>query len=83
MRPVAGSSKTADAVTAAGPVTVNTDELIVLGSIRWPDGTLNVAFTVALVQTFRAEAAGLVDSTVMLAAETAAAGVADVVNDQM
>src|SRR5437764_4570850 len=43
MRPVAASSSTEDATTGAGPFNVNTPELIEFGSMRRPDGTLNVA----------------------------------------
>src|SRR3954463_12966851 len=48
MCPVAGSSTTEDAVTGAAPVTVKTPELIELGFICRPEGTLNVALTVAV-----------------------------------
>ena len=82
MRPVAASSTTEPATTGtrpgAGPVTVNTAELMVDGSMRRPDGTLKVALMLALVQTPPALAAGWVDSTETLAGGTAVAAVAKV-----
>ena len=52
MVPVAVSSTTDAAVTGVragdGPVTVNVVALIVVGSIRNPDGTVNVALTAVL-----------------------------------
>ena len=65
MRPVTASSTTDAAVTGvkAGPVNVNVAEVTVEGSIRWPEGTLKVALTLALGHTPVAPAAGLMDST--------------------
>jgi hypothetical protein len=69
MWPVALSTEIVAAVTGtrpgAGPTTVKFTALTVSGSRRRPEGTLNVAFTVALGQTAVAAAAGLVDRTVI------------------
>ena len=82
MRPVAESRVTDDATTGvepgAGPTTANVAVFTVNGSIRSPDGTLNVALMEAPGHTLVAFADGLVDCT-----ETLAVGPgADAVNVQ-
>ena len=77
MLPVAPSSTTDPAVTGvdagAGPVKRKVAAVMADGSMRKPAGSLNVALTAALGQTLPAFAAGLVDSTEMLAGVVAAA----------
>ncbi len=76
-RPVAASRVTDAAMTGvsagAGPVTLKVAALTVAGSMRRPEGTLNVALAVALGHTPVALTAGLVESTDTLAAGAAAA----------
>ena len=72
IRPVDESSNTDAAVTlsCAGPVSVKIAALMATGSMRSPDGTLNVALTDASVHTPVVPAAGLVESTEIFAALT-------------
>lgn len=67
MRPVALSRTTDAAVTGTGmgdgPATVKVAVLIMVGSIRIPEGTLKVALMAALLHTPVPFALGLVDST--------------------
>ena len=82
MVPVATSSTTDAAVTdvdaGAGPVTVNVVALTVLGFIRRPTGTVNVALTDAVGHTPVWPAAGLVDATEIFAGGRAAVAVVKV-----
>ena len=74
IRPVGLSRTMDDAVTGVkagpGPVTVKLAALMVVGSIRVPEGTLKVALMVAVVHTSFAPAMGLVESTVTFAGGT-------------
>ena len=77
-RPVTISSETDAGITEAklngpGPFTVKVPAVIVVGSMRAPEGTPKLALIAAPGQTPVAPAVGLVESTEMLAGATAPA----------